>query len=477
MDIGDLEKLRPCGRLETYSTARHHLGYYNNVALTATYNSSSQSSDALKDSIYAALKHVIAKHPVLGAVPVDEGKSYPDTFFVRLPFIDLSRSVEIRDRRSKIPSVGEVDAELNQLLAEQHARNFKDDTGTNPFWRLVVLTSSTGKDTFTATWTFHHALSDGASAFIFHETFLDGLNNMEAVPNADSIVETPTSPLLPAFEDLHPMTISWPFFLTTISKALLPSIFDRRLEKLWTGNPVPTKIPSPPQCHFRTLILPANTTKLLAEASRKENVSVTCTLECLIAASLFTHLPPSQFDKIKFSNPMSMRRFLKDVPDDQMLVAVNQYHFTHHRTSSPHESRVLQNFSWAEARAVKSTIEAELAKAGADNPIALFKYVSNMHDFVNGHLGKPRGSSVELSNIGVYRNRDEGGRWTIGRVTFSQCPNPTAEPLCVSVVTGGDGCANLNFCWFEGAVEEGLVGEVMEGVRQGVEALVGERQL
>lgn len=473
MDIGDLEKLRPCGRLETYSTARHHLGYYNNVGLTVTYNSSSQSSDALKDSIYAALKHVIAKHPVLGAVPVDEDKSYPDTSFVRLPFIDLSKCVEIRDRKSKTPSDGEVDAELDQLLAEQHARNFKDDLGTKPFWRLIVLASTTDNDTFTATWTFHHALCDGASALIFHQTFLAGLNNMETVPNADPIVKTPTTPLPPAFEDLHPMTISWPFFLNTIAKIILPSIFDSRPEKLWTGNPVPTKIPSPPQFDFRTLILSANTTKLLAQASRKENVSVTCTLESLLAASLFKYLPPSQFDKIKFSNPMSMRRFLKDLPDDQMLVAVNQYHFTHHRTPSPHASTVLQNFSWSEARAVKSTIDAELAKAGADNPVALFKYVSSMHDYVDGLLGKPRGSSAELSNIGVYRNKDEGGRWMIGRVTFSQCPTPTGDPFCVSAVTGGDGCASLNFSWFEGAVEEGLVGKVMEGFREGVEALVG----
>jgi hypothetical protein len=35
--VENLEKLRPCGRLEKYSTARHHLGYFNNVGLTAIY--------------------------------------------------------------------------------------------------------------------------------------------------------------------------------------------------------------------------------------------------------------------------------------------------------------------------------------------------------------------------------------------------------------------------------------------------------
>jgi hypothetical protein len=331
--------------------------------------------------------------------------------------------------------------------------------------------------TFTASWTFHHALSDGASALLFHETLLAAMNSLDPNPETDPIVKPPTRPLPPAFEDLHPLPISWPFFLGTLAKLFLPSVFNKRPEKLWTGNPVPSEIPSPPIFHFRTLVFSAKITQRLLEASREQGVSVTCTLECLLAASLFKHLPAGQINQIKFTAPMAMRRFLEDVPPDQITNALTQYEFTHHRPSTPatkHGSKIPQNFSWSDAHAVKSAIATQLAKSGTDNPVALFKYVSSMHDYVNGHLGKPRSSSVELSNIGVYKNKTDGGKWQIGRVTFSQCANPTGAAICVNVVTGGDGCASVSFCWFDGAVVEELVGKVLEGLREGVDGLIGE---
>jgi hypothetical protein len=169
-NIKELEKLRPCGRLETYSTARHHLGYYNNVAVTVTYSSPSTSNTSLESLIFSALRQVIAKHPNLSVIALDEDKSHPQVYFARLPSIDLRKCVEFPVRKGPISSDGEIDGDLEQVIAEQHSRNFKDDLGTKPFWRLVVLTSPNDKSTFTATWVFHHALSDGASALLFHET-------------------------------------------------------------------------------------------------------------------------------------------------------------------------------------------------------------------------------------------------------------------------------------------------------------------
>jgi hypothetical protein len=480
--VKELEKLRPCGRLETYSTARHHLGYYNNVALTATYANPGWIN-SLPACIYSALKKVIEEHPKLSAIPRDEEKSYPDVYFARLPEIDLRSCVEFQERTKAVPQDGEVDEELDEVLHEQHSYNFKRDAGTKPFWRLVILTSPSDERTFTATWTFHHALSDGGSALLFHETFLAGLNSLDTTPNDEPIVQSLSMPLPPPFEDLHPMTISWSYFFSTLAKIILPSYFNKRPSKLWTGNTVPSEIPQPPLFNFRTLIFSAATTKRLAQISRKHDVSLTCTLEALLAASLFTHLPASKFDKVKFSNPMAMRRFLRDVPTDQMTNALTQFEHIHQRpTPTPDTNKsaspVLQNFSWSDAHAVRSTIACEIAKEGADNPIALLKYVSNMHDFFKSTLGKPRQASMELSNIGMYKNKvtgeDEGEeeKWKIGRVTFSQCPNPTGAAICASVVTGGDVELSVNFCWFEGSVEGGFVQLVIESVREGVVGLV-----
>jgi hypothetical protein len=477
-DLAKLEKLRPCGRLETLSTARHHLGFYKNVGFTAEYTASDTTqTSSLESKIYAALRHVIAEHPSLSAITLNEDQSFPHVYFARVPEIDLRTCVEIRDRRTSFPKDGEADEELDEILAQQHSRDFKEGLGTKPFWRLIVRISPTEATRFTATWMWHHALADGASAILFHEAFLAGLNSAGSDGDGEPIVRSPTATLLPPLEELHPMPISWSFFIQTILGAILPSIFDQRPAKLWTGNRVPEDTTPFPKPRHRTLVLSKGTTTKLAQVSRREEASVTATLQCLLAASLFANLPAAEYERVKIEGPISMKRFL-DVREDQMTNAIAQYAYLHKRPASPPTegrltSKVLQNFSWAAARAVKATIAAELAKKGRDSPIALLKYVSDMHKFFLEKLGKPRSPTAELSNVGVWPGRQESGaEWSIGRMVFSQCPSPVASPFSISVVTGGDGNVSLNFCWPEGAVEEETMTRVIEGVREGVEGLV-----
>jgi hypothetical protein len=465
IDVEQLEKLRPCGCLETYSTARHHLGYYNNVGLTATYTSPLSIPGSLEGPVYAALRKVIAKHPVLSAIALNEDKSYPNVYFARLPSIDLRTCVEFQERKDPVPGDGETDKELERLLTNQHARNYKDNLGSKPFWRLAILTSRSHVSTFTAAWMFHHALADGSSAFLFHNTFLAALNFLDSDPSSNSIIEPPTEPLPPPFEDLHTMPISWSFLLTNVGKLLFPSILDKHPPKLWTGNSVPSTISTSPRFHFRTIVFSAATTRSLAQLSRTEGVSLTATLQCLVTASLFASLPAEQYDKIAVMGPMATRTFLTGVQDDQMTNALTEWTYTHCREKAG-------MFSWKETRAAKSTILTAVAQSGRDNPIALLKYISSMHDYLDSHLGKKRMPSFELSNIGVYKTENEEiGTSRIGRMTFSQCANPTGPPFGVNVVTGGDGNATLNFCWGNEAVEEDLMNEVVTGVEESVKAL------
>ncbi|KAF2030732.1 hypothetical protein EK21DRAFT_100219 [Setomelanomma holmii] len=448
-EVEGLQKLRPCGRLETFSTVRHHHGYYNNVALTAAYTISSGNSDCLEAQIYAALQAVIYKHPNLSIIIANEDKSYPDVYFARLPSIDLRNCVEFQQRKEPYRQEAVVDTELDHMLADQH----------NP---------PSDPANFTGTWVFHHALSDGTSALLFHDTFLEALNLLESSLSVNPIVKSPSTPLPPPFEDQYPMTLSWSYFLNALAQAFFPSIYARRPAKFWAGNPIPTSMPTPPKFSFRTFALSVDTTKQLAMLSKKEGVSVTATFQCLLAASIFAKLPADQYDTVKI-----------DVPDDQMTIAIATYDFLHTRKApdvpqETNKSSVLQYFSWPDARAVRSTIEAELAKEGRDNSVALLKYVSEMHKFMAGNFGKPRMPSVELSNLGVYRAKSTG-KWKIERMTFTQCSNMLSAAFCVNVITGGDGCAVVNFSWCDGAVEEELVREVCEGLKGAIEELVETR--
>jgi hypothetical protein len=474
-DPTKLEKLRPCGRLETYSTARHHLGIYKNVGFTAEYIKSGTLEASLKNQVYTALRRVIAEHPSLSAIPLNEDQSYPNVCFARLPEIDLRTCVEIRERNTPFAGDGETDEELDELLSEQHSRDFKGELGSKPFWRLIVLSSSSDATRLTATWMWHHALADGASALLFHESFLPGLNSIDSTGGTGPMVKSPTTALLPPLEDLHPMPISWSYFLGAVVSSLLPSIFPKRPLRLWAGNTVPTDTTTILRPCYRTLIFSADTTTKLAQVSRQEKVSVTATLQCLLAASLFACLPAEQYEKLRIEGPISMKRWL-DVEEKQMTNAITGYSFLHSRPvpSSSAINGVLENFSWDEARQVKFTIMAEVAKEGRDSPIALLKYVSDMPQYLQEKLGKERDPTTEISNVGVWQRKHVGGeKWKVGRMVFSQCPNLVTGAFAVSVVTGGDGNAVLNFCWCEGAVEESMMREVIEGVRKSVEGLVG----
>jgi hypothetical protein len=405
----------------------------------------------------------------LSAIPLNEDKSFPEVYFARLPEIDLRTCVEIHERKTAFPHDGETDKELDEILVQQHSSDFKGDVGLRPFWRLIVTESPKELTIFTATWIWHHALADGTSALLFHEAFLAGLDAFGPNSDQEPIVKSPTTALLPPLEELHPMPISWPFFIRTILGSLFPSLFAARPAQLWTGNPVPDSATPIPPPRFQTLVLSAATTKRLAQASRREKASVTATLQCLLAASLFANLPANSYSKLKIDGPITLRRTL-DIEEKDMINAIGLYQYLHERPSVESTS-VLQNFTWPTARAVKSIMLAEVAKAGLDNPIALLRYVFDMPSYLREKMGKQRDQTAELSSMGLWQGK-RGGNWAVGRMVFSQCANLVSGAFGVNLVTGGDGCAVLNFCWVDGAVEADFMHKVVDGVREGVEELV-----
>ncbi|RMZ67996.1 Alcohol acetyltransferase [Pyrenophora seminiperda CCB06] len=479
-DPTTFEKLRPCGRLETHSTARHHLGLYKNVGFSAQYKVSSNTQLSLENHVYGALRHVISHHPNLSAITLNEDQSYPNAYFARIPAINLRTCVEFLQRSTPFPGDGENDEELDQILVQQHSRDFKQDLGSKPFWRVFIVTSPVDARRFTATWVWHHALADGISGFIFHDSFLAGLNLLKVGDSTDPVVKSPNTALLPPLEELHPMPISWPFFLRAILGSILPSLFARRPAKLWTGKPVPVDVTAQSEARCQTLVFSKAITTKLAQASRRERTSVTATLQCLLTASLFSLLPAAECECLSVEGPMSVRRFL-DVKDDQMTDAVAQYDFLHKRiVNDAQAGKILQYFSWDTAREVKSVIAAEAAKGGDDNFAGLLKYVPDMHGYLLDKVGKPRTPSVKISNVGVWQNaqRQEEDqsetKWSVERMVFSQSPNLVTNGIAVSVVTGADGNAVVSFCWVEAAVGDEFMKKVIDGVREGVEELVKE---
>ena len=433
--------------------------------------------------VYQALEAIIAQHPVLSAIPIDEDKPY--TSFVRLPQIDVQRTVVFVTRKHNSQDDGDgADSQLDEIIEEQHNTDFKEHYGELPFWRVIVLHHAETLSNFAVSFIFHHALCDGASGLAFHRAFLSALNAASehdiALTGAgsssmDPIVYPPKSPLLLSLEEFHPLPLSLTFFAKTIWN----EFFARAPQRVWTALPI-TDSMAMRQTRFLSFSLSVNTTQVLLKASRTNSTSLTASIEVIIAQVLFKHLIPENYSVLVAQGAISLRRFLpQDVIDDDSLgTYVSTYKFVHQRPSddpSHGHLPIAEPFSWDEARRVKTAIDTELAKKGNDSVIGLLRYAGDLITFLKKKIGKEREQSFEVSNIGVFKSasNNQGDKlWSIGRMVFSQCSNVAGPALNFSMVTGGDGRLTMGISWLEGVVENDWAHLVMEDMKNRIEELV-----
>lgn len=104
--------------------------------------------------------------------------------------------------------------------------------------------------------------------------------------------------------------------------------------------------------------------------------------------------------------------------------------------------------------------------------VAKFRQIPDMRKFFLGRLGKERGTSFDVSNLGSMGvGEEEGKRWRMGRMVFSRSAFASGSAFSTGVVTGPDGCLVFGFVWQEGVVEGSLIEGVVEYVRSEIEHL------
>ncbi|OQD83750.1 hypothetical protein PENANT_c015G07286 [Penicillium antarcticum] len=454
--MDELERLRP--------VARHQVGFYLNVAVSATYTLPNSFTAPIKDYVYQACEAAIAEHPSLSAIVADDHTQ--DPYFVRLPQIDLDKVVSFKVRQPSLLGTeanGEPtpDLDLQALLAGQHNLPFK---ALDPLWRLCILQDTGNKQHFTAAFVYHHAIGDGTSGKAFHQTLLRALS---AAPSDDpkTVITPPQKSMLPNIETIHSMNLSM-WYLT--KKLFQAKIYSRRDEGLWTG----AKIRKPTQTRLRLVPFSETIVTALRHLCRQENTTITAFLQTLVARSLFTHLPV-EYSKLNCSGALSCRRWLPEyITDDSMGVWVQDYEEQYTRDATIPSSDHM--FPWAEARRSRNTINSVLKMKGKDASINLLQFVDDyQQELCLSKVGLERDKSFEVSNIGVVPPQTDPAVPDIQGMVFSQCASVMGNALQVSVVTGGDGCLVLAISWQESVVEVGLVNAFIESAKGEIYRLTG----
>jgi hypothetical protein len=437
--------------LEQFSSARHHLGFYNNVGLSAAYTCPTLRSADLKASIFSALAIVIERHPILAAIVVDEDSNEPR--FARLAEISLADAVTFVTRQ--LPETGNSqDVELDSILEIQHNRSFKENHGSLPFWRLVITTPPKQENEFVASFIFHHSLGDGTSGMVFHRDFLAALSSNPPHLTSNTI-HPPNTPLLPNLEALLPL-------------ATPPASASSNPNNLWSGS----KIILPTRSNFHSLTFSAKTTHNLLQACKQHGTTLTSTLPVLIASALFSTLADT-FNSLECTIPVSLRRFLPE-PVNENVIGVFLDAFSAYFDRTPLSPPDV-HFPWSEAQRSRGLIDDYLKSNGEKINVAKFQKIKDMRGFFLGRVGKERGTSFDVSNLGVMKiEGEEMQGWKMGKAVFSRSAFVSGSAIAAGVVTGADGCLTIGFCWQEGAVERNVVEMVVEKVRTGVESVADE---
>lgn len=420
---------------------------------------------------------MIAEHAILSAIPIDEHTQEP--YFVRLPEIVLDECVNFQERQHPIPSPeGERDVELDEMLSKQHSIPYH---APSPFWRLCILTSSAQPQDFTAAFFFHHALGDGGSGMAFHRSLHRALNHTilnlgDGIVNG--IISSPSTPLLPTLESLHPLPVTtW---------HLLKIVFREKVWRpspdpgLWTGGKCKAPLGQP---RIRHLAFPAASTIELKNVCRQNETTITTALQTLLAGVLFSHLP-ARHTTLTCTVPLSARRLLSQdagITEDAMGVWYQDTSETYTRASFKElKGTDIDVLPWSEAQRSRRSVEQALALNGVNAGVNLLRYVNNFQEeLFLSKVGKDRGQSLEVSNLGLFKtthsgeNGREGSGIKIGRMIFTQSSGVTASAIQVSIITGADGCLVLGVSWQQGVVDDELVEKVLGGVEAEIQRLTG----
>ncbi|KFZ17507.1 hypothetical protein V502_04550 [Pseudogymnoascus sp. VKM F-4520 (FW-2644)] len=457
--------IRAPGIIERYYIARSHLGYYNNVCVTATYSIppallsstllAADCSTAAANLTYQILAQLISQHPSLGISVLGAGTQTPS--WNRLESIDLPSLV----------TFAEPDVSVEEYLIKLFNTPILGDDGTAPLWRVLVIPSPPdaangtpeGPAPFRLTigFFYHHAIGDGLSGAAvqigIQRALIAALREPSSTP--PTTVQPSSADLPPSFETAVPLSITAGGFM----RALYETVFPNR--DVWSGalithsKPVVTKM--------RQFSLSAAQAAALAARCKRHETSVTALLMVVIAEVVAGKTKGAK--GIDGNAAISLRKFADGVGPEDMGTYISAMSCLFFRSSAKGKGKLGGGVEWEEAKRVKGLLAK--GAGGTKNQFSAFlKLIPNVVKFLEGKPGQSRGKSFEVSNLGVVdfgRGEVEGAEESVGceRVVFGQSANVMGAAYSFSVATVKGGELNVLLSWQKGVVEERIANAVM----------------
>lgn len=460
----------------------------------------SLAAPGLHDRVVArvedALARAVLEHPALRHEVIDADARRPA--WVAVNEVDFAHHVQWEDVNeedtSSAVSYGEMLRErIEKLLNQPPAR-----IPGQPQWRVIVLFKKGEKPFLDIVFVYSHALGDGTSGKIFHQTLLRLLNASAATPEKEAETETPVStlanrvlripsaarPLAPPIEKVSKFPLSAKFAITTAWRELLPPGLASLRPSHAHWAPIR---PTPFRTRLRVFDIERGVLRGILAASRSHKTTVTGLLHALLLASMASHIPPSDATAFVGSTALDLRRHVSELgpgldPKRTMADYVSQmtHEFDVDLVRDVREdvdggdggdgalSPALVSLIWQCATRVRSEIQKRLDQGLKNDLVGLMKLVPDWRAQFRTEASKARPYSFVVTNLGVLdgaetktgkeAERKNGDspvteNWTAEHSVFAISTEVCGAAFQVSPISVRDGALCVSCSWQDCVVD------------------------
>ncbi|KAI1360974.1 hypothetical protein F5Y08DRAFT_316070 [Xylaria arbuscula] len=332
--------IRPLGHMERYQFHMLHLKFLGGTIVSCRYDippplATADSHDRIVEYVEDALARVVIEHPALRLVAVKADTKRPA--WVAVNQLDLAHHVQWVDCSSsssgdEAGDGGGGDAVVSQETLRARIERCLDESYAHvkegPQWCVVILFKSRGDPFLDIIFDYSHAIGDGMSGKIFHESLLRTLNNASATIATTSTAPAPAlsnhilaipptaRTLEPPVEKAGKFSVSPGFALSTVWKELRPPKLSSTSAAQAHWAPIRA---TPYRTHFRAFDIPWAALSQIQTACRSHKTTITGLLHALVVVSMATHIPADQATAFASCSPLDLRRHLVDSPEAKRL--------------------------------------------------------------------------------------------------------------------------------------------------------------
>ena len=502
---------------EKYQLAMYLLDQYRGTVLSCRFAvpsrlASAESRIQLEKTVKVAVVDTIMRHPMLQVGMLDATSTTPS--WIQLESLDLTQHI-------KWLYIGEHDdfeQTVQEIFRVQLDDRFPDLSIKQPGWKITVIRQG-NTPIMEVLLTWNHPQFDAVGAKVFHEDFLEMLNNAENGAYGrtgldDDILRLPqASPLLPTpIESLKSLPIDLKYLAKVFWEETRPRFLNWDVSQAaWC--PIRS---TPYKTQFRAFFIDNASLLAILALCRQNKTTITGLLNGLALIAFSSHLDSTVARAFQSSTIMDHRRNLPPAPSGAPWTrsdrAVGNY-VTQlpHRFDSELVARIRSKLpaDAIEGRDLSADLQLELWAVSAQNRldivrklnaglqndlIGLFKHVTDWQQTMRDLAKKRRQFSWLVTNIGVLDGNsptrlstsstrspidgnikyDNGQRWSIDRAQFglsAEIPAAAIEFACVSVAGRGM-CVSAN--WPDCAVDAKLGERIMAGLERWLAQLASQ---